>query len=237
MESINLQASKREGVGNRKPFQIRAKGKIPAIVYGSDLQPRPVTVDGREFGQVYRRAGESTLVDLVVDKATPVKVLIQDLQRDVMQGEVVHVDFFQVNMHKEIDAKIKIEIVGEAPAVRELGGTLIQTLEELEVRCLPGVLVHELQADVRGLKTFQDVVHVSDLKVPEGMQVKNDLEETVVIVEEPRSEEELAKLDEVVVADVAAVEVEKKGKEETEETAEVAAAVEAAKPATKSESK
>ncbi|MEK7665841.1 MAG: 50S ribosomal protein L25 [Patescibacteria group bacterium] len=217
MDLINLIASKREKVGNRKPFQVRAQGKIPAIVYGSGKEPRPVSVDGREFGHVYRKAGESTLVDLVVDSAVPVKVLIQDLQRDVLAGNVTHVDFFEVNMNKEIDTKIKIEIVGDAPAVRELGGTLIQTLEELEVRCLPGILVHELLVDVSGLKAFDDAVYVSDIKVPEGMQVKNDQEEMVAKVEEPRSEDEIAKLNEAVVVDISAVEVEKKGKEETED--------------------
>ncbi len=233
MESINLLATKRDKVGNKRPFQLRAQAKIPAIVYGSDLVPRPVTVDGREFGRVFRSAGESTLVDLAVDDAAPVKVLIQDIQRDVMRGEVIHIDFFQVNMNKEIDAKIKIELVGEAPAVRELGGTLIQTLDELEVRCLPGLLVHEFRVDVTGLKTFEDAVHVSDIIVPEGMHVETEMNETVAIVEAPRTEEELAKLNEAVEVDVAAVEVEKKGKEETAEGAAAAPAVDAAKPAAK----
>ena len=83
--------------------------------------------------------------------------------------------------------------------------------------------MHEIEVDVTGLKTFEDAVHVSDLVIPEGMRVTNEPEESVVIVEEPRSEDELAKLNEAVAADVTQVEVEKKGKEETEEGAAPAA--------------
>lgn len=217
METLTLKVAKREEIGNRRPERLRVAASIPGIVYGSDVKPTAVSVDEREFGRLYRAAGESTLVDLVIDTAAPVKVLIQDLQRDVMRGDITHIDFFQVNMNKEIDAEIKLKVVGEAPAVRELGGTLIQTLEELDVRCLPGALVHEIEVDVSGLKTFEDAIHVSDLQIPEGMRVTNEPEESVVIVEEPRSEEELAKLNETVAVDVAAVEVEKKGKEEVAE--------------------
>lgn len=219
METLILKAAKREQIGNRRPARLRLTASIPGIVYGSDLLPTSVAVNDREFAHVYRSAGESTLVDLAIDSAPSVKVLIQDLQRDVMRGEVMHVDFFQVNMNKEIEAEIKLKLVGEAPVVRELGGTLIQTLDELDVRCLPGALVHEIEVDVTGLKTFEDDVHVADLKIPEGMRVMNELEETVVIVEAPRSEEELAKLNEAVAVDVTQVEVEKKGKEETAEEA------------------
>ena len=223
METLTLNAAKREEIGNRRPERLRVNASIPAVIYGSDVKSTSIAVNDREFSRVYRAAGESTLVDLVIDNAKPVKVLIQDLQRDVMRGDVIHVDFFQVNMNKEIDAEIKLKLVGEAPAVRELGGTLIQTLEELNVRCLPGALVHEIEVDVTGLKTFEDAVHVSDLVIPEGMRVTNEPEESVVIVEEPRSEDELAKLNEVVATYVTQVEVEKKGKEETEEGATPAA--------------
>lgn len=213
MSEIKLQAKLRTAVGGRRPEQVRSEGMIPAVLYGSNQPSRAISVDAREFVRIYRLAGESTLVDLAVDGTDLVKVLIHDVQHEPLQGIVTHVDLFQVDMNREVEAQIRIHLVGEAPAVRELGGTLVQTLEELDVRCLPAVLIPEIKVDVGVLKTFSSVIHVGDLLVPEGMRVFNNDKETVAIIEAPRSEEELAQLDKVVSEDIAAVEVEKKGKE------------------------
>ena len=216
METIVLNAKKREEVG-RKNFAARAMGRIPAVVYGSDIQPQSISIDGSEFSRTLRSAGESTIVDLTIEGGKEaIKVLIQDVQRDPVRTDVIHVDFRQVNMNKPIEAKIPLNFIGAAAAVDALGGTLVKSLEEVEVRCLPSKLVHAIDVDISALKTFEDAIHVSDLAVPEGMEILTENNYTLATVEAPRSEAEMAALDEKVELDVTQVEVEKKGKEEVE---------------------
>ncbi|MEK9130890.1 MAG: 50S ribosomal protein L25 [Patescibacteria group bacterium] len=214
METIVLNATKRTDIG-RNNFAARAEGQIPAVVYGSDIQPQSVSVESSAFSRTLRSAGESTIVDLTVEGTKePIKVLIQDVQRDPVRSNVIHVDFRQVNMLKLIEAKIPLNFIGDSAAVHALGGTLIKSLEEIEVRCLPSKLVHQIDIDVSVLKTFEDAIHVSDLVVPEGMEILTEGNYTLATVEAPRSEAEMAALDAAVEVDVTAVEVEKKGKEE-----------------------
>ncbi|MEK7105215.1 MAG: 50S ribosomal protein L25 [Patescibacteria group bacterium] len=231
MEIMTLNATTRTTMG-RKNYATRLGGQIPAVVYGSDIQPMNISIDNSTFVKTLRKAGESTIVDLAVEgQKEPVKVLIQDVQRDPVSSDVIHVDFRQVNMSKPIEAKIQLTFTGEAAAVFALGGTLVKSLEEIEVRCLPTKLVSHLDVDISGLKTFEDAIHVKDIVVPEGMEVLSDAEYTVATVEAPRSEAEMAALDEKVELDVTKVEVEEKGKkdEEGEAGAEAAPAAEAKK--------
>lgn len=214
METIVLNAKRRTEIG-RKNFAARAVGQIPAVVYGNDIETQSVSIESSAFSRTLRSAGESTIVDLTVDGTKePIKVLIQDVQRDPVRSDVIHVDFRQVNMSKPIEAKIPLNFIGDSAAVHAMGGTLIKSLEEIEVRCLPGKLVHQIDVDVSVLKTFEDAIHVSDLAAPEGMEVLTEGNYTLATVEAPRSEAEMAALDAAVEVDVAAVEVEKKGKEE-----------------------
>lgn len=223
METIVLKAAKRTDIG-RKNFAARASGQIPAVVYGSDIEPQSVSIESAVFSRTLRSAGESTIVDLTIEGTEePIKVLIQDVQRDPVRSNIIHVDFRQVNMNKPIEAKIQLSFIGDSAAVHALGGTLVKSLEEIEVRCLPSKLVHAIDVDISVLKTFEDAIHVSNLVVPEGMEILTDSNYTLATVEAPRSEAEMAALDEKVELDVTAVEVEKKGKDE-EEGAEGAAA-------------
>lgn len=212
METLTLNAVKREEVG-RKNYAARLEGNVPAIVYGSEIEPQSIAIESGAFARALKQAGESTIIDLMLD-GKAIKVLIQDVQRDPLSHDVIHIDFRQVNMLKPIEAKIGLNFIGESVAVHALGGTLVKSIEEIEVRCLPSKLVHELDVDVSLLKTFDDAVKVKDIVVPEGMEVLTDADFTVATVEAPRSEAEMAALDEKVEADVSQVEVEKKGKEE-----------------------
>ncbi|MFA6132217.1 MAG: 50S ribosomal protein L25 [Patescibacteria group bacterium] len=213
---ITLSAEKREAIG-RDNWKNRAAGLVPAVVYGSNIQPKNVAVDRRALTVAFNEAGESTLVDLTVNGDQPVKVLIQDLQFDPLTLETIHVDFRAVDLTKEITANIKLNFIGEAPAVKELGGTMVHALVEIEVRALPTALVHSIDVDVTKLKTFEDAVKISDLILPAGITLVDDLNDTIAVVAPPRSEAELAELDKAVEGDVTAVEVEKKEKKEGDE--------------------
>lgn len=215
METMKLSAIPRTAKG-RKNYALRVNEQVPGVVYGSEIEPMTISVVAGDFMRTYRNAGESTIIDLDIEGAKSLKVLIQDIQRDPLRGDVTHIDFRQINMNKEIEAKIQLKFIGESAAVKGMGGTLVKAMEEIEVRCLPAALIHEIEVDISPLATFDDSIQVKDLHMPEGMKLLADPDQTVAVIEAPRSEEELAALDQAVVEDVTKIEVEKKGKEEEE---------------------
>jgi len=215
--SITISAEKRDIIG-RDNWQTRAAGSVPAVVYGPNMEAKNVSVDRKALFSAFREVGESTLVDLLINGDQPLKVLIQDLQHDPMTSEIIHVDFRAVDLTKEITANIKLHFVGEAPAVKELGGTMVHALDEIEVKALPTALVSSLEVDVSKLKTFEDSFKISDLVLPAGVTAVDELNQTIALVAPPRSEAEMAELDKAAEIDVTAVEVEKKEKKESAET-------------------
>lgn len=212
MTHTTLKAEARTEMG-RKTNAIRAEGKVPAVLYGFGTEPTIITVDNVAFVKALAAAGESTIVDLDVS-GTVHPVLIADVQRNPLTTFVTHVDFRRVDMSKKIEAKIPLVLSGISSAVKDLGGTLIQSLEDLEVECLPNALVHDITVSITSLKTFEDVIRVSDLTIPSGMEVKTPVETAIASVQPPRSEAEMAALDAAVDADVSKVEVLKEKKAE-----------------------
>jgi len=215
MENIILHAQPREVFG-KKVKALRKKGQIPAILYGHKSKSRPLLVNKTEFEKVFEKAGVSSLVSLKVDNENPQKVLIREPQRDPISLEPLHIDFYKIKMTEKIRTEIPLKFVGESPAVKELDGTLITNRDAVEVECLPEALVHEIEVDISGLKTFDDVIKVSDLNIPEGVEVLNEPEEIIASITPPRSEEELAELEAPVEEKVEEVEEVEKKEEEAE---------------------
>lgn len=185
---LRLHASIRQETG-KQVERIRERGKVPAVLYGHKVKPVSLALDASVFEKIYQAAGESTLVDLVVGEAEPVKVLIQDRQCDPVSSHCIHVDFYQVNMKEKIHAHIHLKFINEAPAVKTFSGILVTSLDEVEVKCLPLDLVHEIEVDLSSLKTFDDIIHVKDLTIPAGLEVLNVPDDVVALVQEPREEE------------------------------------------------
>lgn len=224
METITLAAKKREaGKGLRA---LRLGGMVPGVVYGHGLENRNISVPYNEFVKAYRAAGESALIDLDVDGAL-VKALVKDVQVEPISGRFAHVDFYEVNLTEKLTTEIPLNYVGEAPAVKELGGTLVKNLESVEVECLPTDLVHAIDVDVSGLKAFEEKIRVKDLKVPPGIEIKENPEEAVAFVEAPMTEEQIKALESTAPVDVTAIKTEAEEKKAAEEAAK--AAEEAAK--------
>lgn len=220
MADITIRARAREVLG-KKTQTLRHAGDLPAVLYGKGVDALSLTVNLNEFQRAYRMAGESTLIDLAVERAAPVKVIIQEVQRHPVTSALLHVDFRQVNMAEKITTEIPLVFTGESAAVKELGGVLVKNLDEIEVKSLPGDLVHEIKVDISALQTFEDIIHVGDLALPKGIEPLADAKEVICLVTPPRSEKELAELEEKVEEKVEAVEGVKK-EEPTEETAEAA---------------
>lgn len=206
MADIQLSATLREKVSSSHLVRSRKEGKIPAIVYGNKVAPQMVWVDFLTFSKVHAVAGESSIITLSLEKGKKANVIVQDLAHDAMTNRVSHVDFFEVSMDQELEARIPLEFVNEAPAVREMGGILVKTLEEVEVSCLPKDLPHSIAIDLTVLKDFSTHIQVKDLVLPKGVTVLTDELTTIVLVEAPRTEAQMAALDEKVEGDVTKVE-------------------------------
>jgi large subunit ribosomal protein L25 len=207
METINLHAKPREIFGKQNKT-LRKTGLIPVILYGHKIKSMPLVIDKKEFDQIFNRAGQTTLIDLDVEGSDKTKVLVHDVQFDPISDEIIHVDLHQIKMTEKIKTEVPVVTIGESPAVKDLDGSLIINKDKIEIECLPQDLLHEIEVNVEGLKTFEDKICVSDLNIPKNVSVLDNPEEVVVLVNPPRSEEELAELEETVEEKVEDVEVE-----------------------------
>ena len=216
---------------DKRPKDVRAMHRVPAIMYGHGLKPQSISVGCSEFNKLLQSAGYSSLVDLSVDMESPIKVLIKEVQVEPLSMDPSHVDFYQVRMDEELTADIPLKFVGESRAVKEDGGTLIKSLDKIVVRCLPGNLPHEIEVALNTLITFEDAVTVASLVLPSGVVAMTDGKLTIATVARPMTEEELKKLEASTVADVTTVKTEGEEKKAAEEAkkAEEAAAEEATK--------
>lgn len=190
MDTLSLSAQVRTVTGKHVK-EIRKDGLTPVVMYGHGTEPVALSVASKHLHDLWRQAGSNQLVDLAVDDKSPVKVLIHDIQRHPVSGIILHADLYQVRMTEKLETEIPLKFVGESTAVKDLEGTLVTEKDALEIRCLPGDLVAEFEVDLSALATFDDVIKVADIKVPQTIDVLNDPEETVALVNPPRSEEEL----------------------------------------------
>lgn len=213
-DTISLSATTR--TAGAKLQTKRNEGRIPAVMYGHGVESKTIELDHREFTRTFKEAGENTIIELSVDGGEPVNVLVKDAELHPTTNRYIHADFFQVRMDEKIETAVPIEFSGDAPAVREQGGVLVKALDEVAVVALPGDIPHTIEADTSTLATFDDVIKVGDLPVASGVEIRNDADTVVALVEPPRSEEELAALDEKVEEDVTKVE----GVEKPEEQAD-----------------
>ena len=197
---LSLKAKIREKVGKGLK-ELRKNKVLPAVLYGPEIKNLSLEVDQKEFEKVYGEAGKSSLISLEVldpsgrtrvGKNPPKKwqVLIHETARDPLKGKFLHVDFYHPSSRKEVEAEIPLVFEGEAPTVKELGGTLVKEIQVVEVKGLARNLPREIKVDVRGLKRFEDRISIGDLKVPEGIKILRESDEMVANVAPPVEEEE-----------------------------------------------
>ncbi len=205
MAEFTLAVKKREKA--KKDLETsRKNGLIPAVMYGHGITPEILWVNYLEFSKTYAKAGESSIIELQLEGGKKANVLVHEVQLDPLSNRFSHIDFFQVRMNEKLEAHVPLEFVGEAPAVRELGGVLVHPLEEVVVKCLPADLPHSIEIDLSLLKTFDDQLKVKDLKVSDKVEILAEADTVVALVEAPRTQAELEALSEKVEADVTKVE-------------------------------
>jgi len=180
MKTHTLQGSVRTITG-RKVKTLRRGGNIPATVYGKKVESVNVTVSAEAFGRVYKEAGETGVVQFSIDKDTR-PVLIHHVQKDPVEGTVLHVEFHQVDLKEKVKAKVPLELTGESPAVAEKKGVLLTLADEVEVEALPTDLPESITVDVTGLTDVDQEVRVSSLTAPAGVVILTDAEVAIVKV-------------------------------------------------------
>lgn len=212
METVVLKAQKR-ALFRKKIGQLREQKMIPAVVYGAG-ENQPITIEYVPFEKAYRQSGESTLIDLVIDAEAPIKVLVHDIQREPLRSRITHVDLYRVKMDQKLTLNIPLKFIGEPKAVKELGGILVKQLNEVQVRCLPVDLVHEIEVDLSLLATFDDTIRLEHVRLPKGIELLGDTKMIIALCTPPVSEAELAAMEQKPASDISAVEVVGKGKKE-----------------------
>lgn len=218
---IKLNAKIREEKG-KKTFVLKNSGRIPAVVYGHKIKNVSLDVDYKEFQRVLREAGESSLIEISVEGEKEKRiVLVHELQKDPVSDLFIHIDFFETSAKEEVEVKVPLVFEGTSLAVKDLGGTLIKNISELEVKALPMNLPHEIKVSIDGLNTFADHILIKDLILPANIKISEKPDEIVVSVAEPEKvEEELATEIEEKVEDVEKVEKKEKTEDVVPETAE-----------------
>ena len=174
---------------------LRLAGKLPAVVYGRSEESTPITVDRKVFEKLFREAGESTVITLKGlggDK----DALIHEVALHPVSGVALHADFYAIQKGQTVTVSIPLEFEGVSPAVKDLGGTLVKVMHELEIECEPKDLPQHIVVDISMLKTLDDKIEVKDLKLPPTAKLSIDPEEAVALItvttEEP---EESAPMD------------------------------------------
>jgi len=185
MDQVSFMARKRDDLGSRKAGRIRRAGRIPAVVYGSSGQAFAVDMDALEFAKGIRGISESTIVKINIDGVTH-EAFVKDTQRNVLNGQILHVDFYEIDKNKVLRTKVPVHTFGVPVGTRE-GGILEVPLHELEVECLPKDLPEKIEVDVSELKGNQSI-HVRDLKLSANVKILSNADQVVATVKFAKAE-------------------------------------------------
>lgn len=190
---------------------LRAKGFLPAVYYGHKEKPVSCLFALNDFKKVWKEAGESTIVVVETPKGK-VNALIYDVQMDPLRDEPIHADFYVIEKGQEVEVHVPITFDGVAPAVKDLGGTLVKVLHEIEVKAVPEHLPHSVSANIGLLTTIESQILAKDIELPKGVTLVTLPVEVVAAIAVAKEEKE----EESAPVDLSKIEVEKKGKKEEE---------------------
>ena len=193
--ALTLSAKPRSMTG-KQVKKLRREGWIPAVLAGRGIDSQEIAISAYEFERVHRRITATTLMDLTVEGSAPVKALLQRVQVDPRTHRPMHLELFQLRMEDKIRVDVPIQVEGTAPAVSDLGGTLVVAHDHVSIRCDANHLVSSFHIDVSNLKEFDDHFRAGDLEVPEGVELLTDPHEILVSVTQPRVEREIGQMEE-----------------------------------------
>lgn len=214
MERVSVNVYRREATGKGAARSLRRQGELPAVIYRAGTS-EPIRIPKAEFIKILKQTkGENVLVNLQFPEGNRLAI-IKDYQLDPVTGDLLHTDFQEVLLTETVRVTVKVLTKGVPKGVKEQGGILQHTLRELEIEALPDRIPGHIEVDVSELAVGQSI-HVSDLKLEEGIKILTDPEEVVATVTAPAAEEVAP----APTAEVAEPEVIKKGKKEEAEAKE-----------------
>lgn len=183
----SLSAQKREGTGKGVARKMRQEGRVPAVVYGKDMESEHLSLDAREALHLFETISvENTIVELKVEGGSAHQTLVREIQAHPVRRELIHVDFLRVQEGVMVELEIPVHLEGTPVGVKQHGGVLDHIIHELPVRCIPSKIPDSFTIDVSGLDV-NDSVHVYDLDLGEGVEVTIDPERTICSVSVPKT--------------------------------------------------
>ena len=216
MEKEVLKATPRSATG-RQVRALRRSGLLPAVIYGHNVKPISISLDGREAGRTLGRLSSSSIITIDLDgKEYP--TLVREKQLNYIKRSLIHVDFMVVSLTEKIRAKVGIVLTGNSPAVKDFNSMLINGLSELEVEAFPQDLPESIVVDISILVKIGDGIHVRDIVLSDKVQVLDQPDEMIVLATAPAKEEveEVVTPEAAILEETGEPEVIEKGKKEEE---------------------
>ena len=223
MADLTIKATKRDILGKKTRF-LRRQGITPTHLFGHGIKSLALQCNTTELQRIIAQGGTTRLIDINIEaEKQPRSAFIREIQRDVLNGQLLHVDFYQIKKTEKITADIPIILVGEAPASRSKDNIIEQLLNQIGVECLPDKLPPQIEVDLSPLAEVGQVIHIKDITLDPSVTVTADPEQLIVKVSRAKvamevEEEEVEEEAEVEVAEAeAATETETTTKEEPKE--------------------
>jgi len=179
MSKVVLQAKNRQKEGSAESRRMRKNGRIPAVLYGRSGKAVSIDLDASEFVKGTKGISESTIVNINVD-GKAYDAFVKDTQRNILDGNILHIDFYEVESGVALRAKVSLVLHGNPVGVRE-GGMLETPLHEIEVECLPKDLPERIEIDISGLKANHSI-HVRDIPLAQGVRLLSNPDQVVALV-------------------------------------------------------
>ncbi len=187
VDTVVLQAERRQAGGSGEARRVRVAGKVPVVVYGEGRH-ETLEVNAHDFTLMLHRHGEHQVLDLVIEDEPVCKVLVQEVQHDVVNGAILHADLVAISMDKPIEMRLPLKIVGDAAGIKA-GGVLELVIDGVEIECLPGDVVEDIPVDVSALE-IGDNLTAGEVALPEGLTLLGDPEEVLITIAHPTVEKE-----------------------------------------------
>ena len=198
MDILDLNAAQRTETGKGPARRLRMEGLLPAVLYGTGIEENILlSLNDRELEKVlHTGAGGNVLVNLKIQgKRKQHTVMFKDVSRNPSKENIVHVDLFEISMDQKVTVEVPVHLEGKCRGVVE-GGIIQHELRTVRVECLPNAIPASVDVDVTDLDTG-DSVHISDLRLPEGVNTLDDETLTVVSIVAPAAEEEVKTAEEI----------------------------------------
>jgi large subunit ribosomal protein L25 len=194
MAHVALTAQSRKGTGKGAARTLRRQALIPAVFYGPEVDPVNLSLKYRDLEKLIKTgAGENVIIDLAIETGESTlshRAMLKEIQMDPVKQTILHVDLYEISMDKKIEVEVPITLTGTAKGVSDEGGILQQVSRTLEISCLPDNIPDSFELDVTDLN-IGDSLHVSDLKIPQDIEVLVEGELTIATVVPPTKVEEI----------------------------------------------